>query len=281
MTVSAQERRSWIASPSPLSIERQCALVGLPRSTYYYCPRIGESVGNIEVMHQIDRIYTAHPEFGVPRITDQLHVDGYPVNHKRVARLMRLMGLQALLPGPHTSRPHPDHTVYPYLLRGRTITHPDEVWASDITYIPMVAGFVFLVAIMDWSSRYVITWELSRTLEAHFCIQALVHALRSGQPKIFNTDQGAQFTCGDFLAPLNAAQIAISMNGRGRALDNVFVERLWRTVKYEHVYLHEFESIEELHTSLQEYFWYYNHERRHSSLRKQTPAQVYQQRPRA
>jgi putative transposase len=281
MTVPAKERRSWIASPSPLSIERRCALIGLPRSTYYYCPRIGESIDNIAIMHQIDRIYTAHPEFGVPRITDQLHVDGLSVNHKRVARLMRLMGLQALLPGPHTSRPHPDHTIYPYLLRGRTIKHPDEVWASDITYIPMVGGFVFLMAIMDWSSRYVITWELSRTLEARFCIQALENALRSGQPKIFNTDQGAQFTCDGFLAPLNAAQIAISMNGRGRALDNVFVERLWRTVKYEHIYLHEFETIEELHASLREYFLYYNHERRHSSLRKQTPAQVYQQRPRA
>lgn len=279
--VPVSQRRDWIVPADPLPVVTQCTLIDLPRSTYYYQPQTQESAENIVVMHEIDRIYTAHPEFGVPRITDGLHDLGWIVNHKRVARLMRLMGLQALVPGPHTSIPHPDHTVYPYLLRGRTITAPDQVWASDITYIRMYGSFAYLTVVLDWFSRYVLTWELSRSLEAAFCVQALTRALRTGQPEIFNTDQGAQYTCAAFIEPLTEAQIAISMNGRGRALDNIFVERLWRTVKYENIYLHDYEDMDELYNGLTAYFLYYNQERKHSSLGKRTPAQVYDQRSRA
>ena len=279
--VPVSQRRDWIESVHPLPVVSQCTLVDLPRSTYYYQPRTQESVENIVVMHEIDRMYTAHPEFGVPRITDGLHDLGWIVNHKRVARLMRLMGLQALVPGPHTSIPHPDHKVYPYLLRGRAITAPDQVWASDITYIRMYGSFAYLTVVLDWFSRYVLTWELSRSLEAAFCVQALARALRTGQPEIFNTDQGAQYTCAAFIEPLTEAQVAISMNGRGRALDNIFVERLWRTVKYENIYLHDYEDMDELYNGLTAYFLYYNQERKHSSLGKRTPAQVYDQRSRA
>jgi putative transposase len=226
-------------------------------------------------MHLIDRIYTEKPFFGVPRMTDELRQFGMQINHKRVARLMRVMGLQALLPGPHTSRPHPAHTVYPYLLRGKTIEHPDQVWAADITYIPLLRSYVYLVAVMDWYSRYVLSWRLSHSLHAAFCLDALSGALAQGQPEIFNTDQGRQFTCDDFLALLLGAGIAISMNGRGRANDNVFVERLWRTVKYEHVYLYKHEDPDSLYEGLQDYFRYYNESRHHSSLAKCTPAQVY------
>lgn len=279
--VPVSQRRDWVEPLHPLPVLAQCTLARLPRSTYYYQPQTKESEENIAVMHEIDRLYTAHPEFGVPRITDGLHDLGWIVNHKRVARLMRLMGLQALVPGPHTSIPHPDHKVYPYLLRDRSITAPDQVWASDITYIRMHGTFAYLTVVLDWFSRCVLTWELSRSLEAAFCVQALTRALRTGQPEIFNTDQGAQYTCAAFIEPLTEAQIAISMNGRGRALDNVFVERLWRTVKYEHIYLHDYEDMDELYDGLSAYFQYYNQERKHSSLGKQTPAQVYDQRPRA
>lgn len=253
----------------------------LPRSSYYFQPQNGERTENLAIMHMIDRIYTKNPEFGVPRITDGLRERGMVVNHKRVARLMRIMGLQAMLPGPHTSIPHPDHHVYPYLLRGRAIVRPNEVWATDITYIPLIGGFAFLVAIIDWYSRYVLTWQLSRSLQAEFCIEALRRALSVGCPEIFNTDQGKQFTCDAFVGLLLAAGVMISMNGRGRALDNLRIERLWWTVKYEHVYPYCYETIEDVHAGLTGYFHYYNEERRHSSLGKCTPADVYFERARA
>jgi putative transposase len=229
-------------------------------------------------MDEIDRIYTGQPSHGVPRITLQLQKLGYGCNHKRVARLMRVMGLAATMPGPHTSRPHPAHAVYPYLLRGRTVARPDEVWCADITYVPMHPGFLYLVAILDWYSRYVLSWALSNTLDVVFCIDALESALEIARPEIVNTDQGAQFTSDAWLARLHARDVRISMDGRGRALDNVFIERLWRTVKYEDIYLREYHSGKDLHDGLTRYFQYYNTERPHSSMQNQTPREVYSRR---
>lgn len=226
-------------------------------------------------MREIDRIYTAKPFYGVPRITDTLHAKGMQYNHKRVARLMRIMGLAATVPGPHTSKAHPAHPVYPYLLRGRAITQPDQVWCADITYVPMNPGFLYLVEIMDWFSRYVLAWALSNTLDVGFCLDALREALTIANPEIFNTDQGSQFTSDTWLALLHSRQIRISMDGRGRALDNVFVERLWRTVKYEDIYLHDYANGREVHEGLTKYFQFYNTERQHSSLEKRPPLEVY------
>jgi putative transposase len=228
-------------------------------------------------MRRIDEVYLQRPFYGVPRITHALNELGYEVNHKRVARLMRLMGLQATLPGPHTSRSHPEHTKYPYLLRGMEILAPRQVWCADITYIPMRLGFLFLVAVMDWFSRFVIAWELSNTLETAFCILALKRALKTATPGIFNTDQGRQFTSEEHTGVLSKAGVRISMDGRGRALDNVFIERLWRTVKYEDIYLREYADGHALHAGLTRYFRFYNHERPHSALQNRTPAQCHQQ----
>jgi putative transposase len=226
-------------------------------------------------MNEIDKIYTDKPFYGLPRIMDELSVRGYHYNHKRVERLMRLMGIQAVTPGPHTSRPHPEHTKYPYLLRNIKITHPNHVWCSDITYIPMCRGFFYLVAVMDWYSRYVLSWELSNTLDASFCVSALNTSLDTVVPEIFNTDQGAQFTGNEFTDTLKENNIRISMDGRGRALDNIFIERLWWSLKYENVYLHEYTDGISLHKGLTEYFTFYNEERRHSSLDNKTPAEMY------
>jgi len=226
-------------------------------------------------MRHIDEIYMQHPYYGSPSITDELRSLGYAVNHKRVERLMRIMGLQAIVPGPHTSRPHPKHKVYPYLLRNMEIDTPDQVWSTDITYIPMRKGFMYLVAIMDWYSRYVLAWDVSNTMETEFCVAALQEALFHARPAIFNTDQGSQFTSEEFTGTLLKADVRISMDGRGRALDNVFIERLWRTVKYEDIYLREYVDGNALRKGLDTYFQFYNHKRRHTSLGKQTPAQFY------
>ena len=258
-----------------LSVSEQCALAGLPRSSYYYRPREMESQENLDLMRLIDELYLKRPFYGSPRLTDWLRELGWTVNEKRVTRLMRLMGLQAVLPGPHTSRPSPEHKVYPYLLRGLQVVAPDEVWCADITYVPMRRGFLYLVAVMDWFSRYVLSWELSNTLESYFCLEALERALSVSCPGIFNTDQGAQFTAEAFTRRLLEAEIAISMDGRGRALDNVFVERLWRTVKYEEVYLRDYADGAEACEGLGRFFRFYNTERRHQSLDRRTPAQVY------
>jgi putative transposase len=257
-----------------LSIRRQCQLVGLNRSTFYYRP-VGESDLNLHLMRLIDKQYTKTPFYGWPRMTAHLRRQGYAINHKRVRRLMRTMGLQAIYPKRRTSKAARGHKVYPYLLRKRRITRPNQVWSADITYIPMLRGFMYLVAVIDWYSRYVLAWQLSNTLDGRFCLEALERALAQGQPDIFNTDQGAQFTALAFTSRLEAAGIRISMDGRGRALDNVFVERLWRTVKYEHVYLHEYERVPELEKGLHEYFSFYNHERLHQSLSYQTPVEVH------
>jgi len=259
-----------------ISIRRQCELVGLNRSTFYYTPA-QESELNLHLMRLIDEQYTKTPFYGYLRMTAVLRrpPHRYKVNHKRVQRLMQKMGLQAIYPKPRTSNAAKGHKVYPYLLRNLAITRPNQVWSADITYIPMLRGFMYLVAIMDWHSRYVVAWQLSNTLDGLFCLNALDLALAQGTPEIFNTDQGVQFTALDFTSRLEEAGIRISMDGRGRALDNVFVERLWRTVKYEHVYLHEHTLVPELEKGLGEYFTFYNQERLHQSLSYQTPAEVH------
>ena len=257
-----------------LSIRRQCELIGLNRATFYYRPT-QDSTLNLRLMRLIDEQYLKTPFYGWPRMTAHLHRQGHRVNHKRVQRLMRQMGLQAIYPKRRTTVPAEGHKVYPYLLRNLTIRRPNQVWSTDITYIPMQRGFMYLVAIMDWYSRYVITWQLSNTLDGRFCLDALEQALARGCPDIFNTDQGAQFTAQAFTLRLEAADIRISMDGRGRALDNVFIERLWRSVKYECVYLHEYETVMQLERSLTDYFTFYNHERPHQSLSYHTPAEVH------
>ena len=252
----------------------QCALLGLPRSSYYYQPA-QESAENLHYMQLMDAQYLQTPFYGSRRMTAWLNAQGYEINRKRVRRLMRRMGLEGLAPGPRTSRPHAEHTVYPYLLRGLTIERPDQVWCSDITYIPMAVGFMYLVVIMDWFSRYVLAWELSNTLEASFCAEALEAALAWQRPEIFNSDQGVQFTSQDFTGRLQTAEIKISMDGRGRAFDNIFVERLWRNLKYEDIYLKDYQNVPELLQGLRDYFEFYNHERPHQGLDYQTPAAVY------
>jgi len=259
---------------SELSVRRQCELVGLNRSSLYYQP-VGESAYNLHLMRQIDEQYLRTPFYGWPRMTAWLRRAGYSVNPKRVRRLMALMGLQAIHPKRRTSVPAPGHKRYPYLLRGLKITHPYQVWSTDITYVPMRGGFMYLVAVIDWFSRYVLDWQLSNTLDGLFCRVALRQALEQGKRGIFNTDQGAQFTADEFTGILEAASIGISMDGRGRALDNVFVERLWRTVKYENIYLMDCASVSDLETGLHAYFRFYNHERLHQSLDYRTPAEVH------
>ncbi len=235
-----------------------------------------ESEENLRLMRLIDKRYLDRPDYGSPRMTDWLQDQGYAVNRKRVARLMNLMGLQAITPGPHTSKPGSGHTVYPYLLRGVAINHPNHVWSTDITYIPMKAGFLYLTAVIDWYSRYVLSWELSNSMDSHFCVVALERAIsRGSQPQIFNTDQGSQFTSKEFTEVLKSRDIVISMDGKGRALDNVFIERLWWTVKYEDIYPKDYLDGKSLFDGLTAYFRYYNEERKHSKLDKQTPSQVY------
>lgn len=258
-----------------LSIATQCDLVGLNRSSFYYRPK-GESPENLELMRLIDEQYTQTPFYGSPKMTWWLRAKkGKTVNHKRVERLMRLMGLQAVVPGPHTSRKHPEHPIYPYLLKGLAITRPNQVWATDITYIRMLRGFLYLVAVMDWYSRYVLSWRLSNTLDVGFCLEALDQALSQGRPEIFNSDQGSQFTSAEFTGRLKAAGVQISMDGRGRAVDNIFVERLWRSVKYEEIYLKDYQDGRETFEGVQSYFYLYNNERPHQALDYRTPREVH------
>lgn len=257
-----------------LSLRRQCELIGLPRASLYYQPT-GESALNLELMRLIDEEYTRRPFYGSPKMTVYLHRLGHQVNHKRVERLMHKMGLQALCPQPHTSQKASDHQVYPYLLRGMKIIRPMQVWAADITYVRMEEGFMYLVAILDWFSRYVVAWELSNSLETSFCLQALQQALKTGKPDILNTDQGTQFTALAFTCALLQEGIRVSMDGRGRVFDNIFVERLWRTVKYEDIYLKNYETVPALRTGVTDYFTFYNDERPHQNLGYQTPAKVH------
>lgn len=258
-----------------ISLRRQCSLVELSRATYYWQPA-GESELNLKLMKMIDQEYTRAPFYGSRKITVRLNKQLLEkVNRKRVVRLMRKMGLQAIYPRKKTSIPDHQHKKYPYLLRNMKITHPNQVWATDITYIPMRQGFMYLTAIMDWYSRFVITWQLSNTLDGLFCLKALKLALQQETPEIFNTDQGAQFTSQAFTSELEAAGVLVSMDGRGRAYDNIFVERLWRTIKYEDIYIKDYASVIELQNGLEEYLWLYNYERPHQGLGYQTPAKVY------
>ena len=257
-----------------ISIRRQCKLIGLPRSMYYYEPA-GETPFNLHLMRLIDEQYLKTPFYGSPKMTAHLRREGYTVNRKRIQRLMQFMELQAICPKRKTTVPNKEHKIYPYLLRGLEITHPNQVWCSDITYIPMRNGFMYLIAIMDWFSRYVLVWELSNTLDGLFCLEALEQALIQGKPSIFNTDQGAQFTALAFTGRLEKAEVRISMDGRGRVFDNIFIERLWRSVKYEDVYLKDYETVPELDAGLHDYFELYNNDRPHQSLGYRTPAEVY------
>jgi putative transposase len=259
-----------------MSVSRQCGLLGVARSSWYYEPMGTESEENLRLMRQIDKLYLQRPFYGSPRMTLWLRESGWHANEKRVARLMQVMGLQATLPGPHTSKPHPEHKIYPYLLKGLEIKAPNEVWCADITYIPLLRGYMFLVAIMDWFSRYVLAWELSNTLESMFCVEALNRALAEhGTPGISNTDQGSQFTSGDYIAVLKNSGVRISMDGRGRATDNIFIERLWWSVKYEDIYLRDYTDGSCLRNGLNRYFCFYNTGRPHSAHDHRTPEYVY------
>lgn len=274
MSLPISTRLKWVDPASGLSIRRQCLLAGISRAAFYY-EASPESEENLLLMRLIDEQFMRHPEYGSPRMTDWLRDQGHAVNQKRVARLMRVMGLQAITPGPHTSRPSPGHKIYPYLLRGTKIERVNQVWSTDITYIPMKHGFMYLAAVIDWHSRYVLSWELSNTLDSDFCVRALNKALEYGTPEIFNTDQGAQFTSEAFTSVLLEKGISISMDGRGRALDNVFIERLWWTLKYEEIYPKCYEDGHTLYKGVSTYFDYYNEERKHSALDKRTPSDVF------
>lgn len=258
-----------------ISIERQCELLGLSRSSYYRKSE-GESEENLMYMRLIDEEYTRHPFLGSRGMRDYLRRLGHLISRKRVQRLMQVMGLVSVAPQKKTSIPAQGHKIYPYLLRGLDICRPDHVWCSDITYIRLKRGFVFLTAVMDWYSRYVLSWEVSVTIDDSFCVSALERALRChGIPDIFNTDQGSQYTGSDFTGVLKGHGISISMDGRGRATDNIAIERFWRSLKYEDIYLKDYETVEELKEGLREYFHWYNNSRSHQSLGGRTPAEVY------
>ena len=270
----AQRRRMVDREHPSLSIARQCALLGVARSSLYYRPR--EASGeNPALMQAMDRQYLDTPFYGSRRMKVWLAREGIPVSRKRVQRLMRVMGLRATYRSPRTSRPAPEHRVYPYLLEKIRVTRPNQAWAADITYLPMARGFLYLVAIMDWHSRYVVAWRLSNTLEADFCVDALKEALGQGQPEVFNTDQGSQFTSLEFTQVLRDHGVKISMDGKGRYTDNIFVERLWRTVKYEEVYLKAYANAAEARKELGAYFRFYNNQRPHQALGYRTPAEVF------
>jgi putative transposase len=270
-------RRAWIERDAELAVSRQCALAGVARS-WVYGTVVGEALDELDLLllGLIDAQYTRRPFYGSRRMVVYLKEQGHAVNRKRVQRLMRVMGLAGMAPGPATSRPHPEHKIYPYLLRGVAVVRPNQVWSTDITYIRLEHGFAYLVAVIDWYARRVLAWRISNTLEAGFCVDCLEDALRThGRPEVFNSDQGSQFTSEAFTGVLLREGVAISMDGRGRALDNIFVERLWRSVKYEDVYLKGYASMSELLLGLTEYFAFYNGERPHQSLGNRTPDAVY------
>jgi len=258
-----------------LSVARQCQLLGLPRSSLYYLP-VGISDEERALMRAIDRLYTQRPYFGSRRILHELRLAGHTVNRKRVQRLMQVMGLQGMVPGPHTSKPHPDHPIYPYLIGGIDVLRPNQVWAADITYIPLESGWGYLVAIIDWHSRAILSWRLSNTMTVDFCVEALEEALRHhGTPEYFNTDQGAQFTSPDFTGILKREDVTISMDGKGRATDNIFIERVWRSLKYEDVYLRDYATLAEAEVGIGKWIRFYNLRRPHQSLDNRTPMEVY------
>jgi len=276
--MSASEKRQCIdATHDKLSIARQCQLLGLSRSTFYRPASRCDSEENLALMELIDREYTARPFKGSRRMTGHLRKVGHSVNRKRVSRLMRVMGLHSILPGPHTSKPRKEHKKYPYLIKDMDINSPNKAWATDITYIRLNGSFVYLTAVMDWHSRFVLSWEISTTMETEFCIHAVERAIRlyGNKPEVFNTDQGSQFTSDDFTDMLKGHGIKISMDGKGRWAYHVFIEWLWRTVKYEEIYTREYESVSALAGALRQYFNYYNFEREHSAWDGATPAEIY------
>lgn len=256
------------------SVRRQCRLLSLNRASVYYDPR-PESDLNDRLMRRLDELYTAHPFLGYRKLRKLLEREGHAVNGKRVLRLLRLLGLQAIYPKPNTSAPHPKHPIYPYLLKNLAITGPHQVWSTDITYIRLGRGYCYLVAVIDWYSRYVVSWRLSATMESDFCVDALRDALTQGTPAIFNSDQGSQFTSFAFTDVLREAGVRISMDGRASYQDNIFTERFWRSVKYEEVYLKDYATIEEARASLAQYIAFYNTQRPHQALAYQTPEQVH------
>jgi putative transposase len=270
------DRLKMIARPHPdFSIQEQCALLKVPRSTLYYKPH-PISDEELKLMRRIDEIYTKWPFYGSRRLVEELRGEGYVVNRERVTRLMRLMGIEAIYQKPNTSRKHPHHKIYPYLLRNLTIDRPNQVWCADITYIPMAQGWVYLVAVMDWFSRRVLAWRLSITMETDFCVEALQEALgKYGRPEIFNTDQGVQFTAAAFIETLEAAGVQISMDGKGRFLDNIFIERLWRSLKYEEVFIKAYASVAKARRSIGAWLNFYNDERKHQALDYRTPSQIF------
>jgi len=274
--MSRGERKAMISRDHPdLSLSRQCEVLSISRSSFYYELK-GESPENLMLMRRIDELFLKYPFYGSRQMVRQLRREGIHVGRHRVRRLMRLMGLQAIYQAPRTSDPHPEHRIYPYLLRNMAIMRPNQVWCADITYIPVQRGFLYLVAIMDWATRHVLAWRLSNTMDAGFCVEALNEALaRYGKPEIFNTDQGSQFTSYDFTGALKGAEITISMDGRGRCMDNIFIERLWRSLKYEAIYLHELTDGFVAERVIGEWVDFYNTERPHSSFDGQTPAEAY------
>jgi putative transposase len=272
------EKRAWIDfGDCELSIREQCELLGLHRSNVYYEP-LQESQENLEVMRLIDREHLCHPAKGRRQMTEYLRREGYSINPKKTRRLMEIMGIVSLSPKPRTTNANKNHKIYPYLLRNLKIDRPNQVWCSDITYIPTQNGYLYLCAVMDWYSRFVLAWKLSNTMDTSFVCEALEDAYRYGYPEIFNTDQGAQFTSTEFTHRLLDESIEISMDGIGRATDNAFIERLWRTVKYEEVYLKEYTSGDETYTSLKRFFEYYDYDRTHHGLGNHTPWGIYRQR---
>lgn len=274
--MSRTERKAMIAADRPgLSLSRQCKLLSISRSAFYYTPK-GESAENLALMRRIDELFLRWPFFGSRQMVRQLKREGVAAGRHRVRRLMRLMGLETIYRAPKTSAPHPEHRIYPYLLRNLAVTRPDQVWCADITYIPVSRGFLYLVAIMDWATRHVLAWRLSNTMDARFCVEALQEAMgKYGRPEIFNTDQGSQFTSFEFTGVLKDAGVAISMDGRGRCLDNIFIERLWRSMKYEAVYLHEMTDGFAAERVIGEWIAFYNTARPHSALGGATPAEAY------
>ena len=267
------EKKALIA-PCNLSLTKQCALVGLARSSYYYEP-CQEDAANLAIMKGMDQIYTKRPYYGKRRMSVTLKSEGYDVGVELARGLMKRMGIEAIYPKPSLSKVNPEHKIFPYLLRGVKITRNNQVWSTDITYLPMKYGFLYLTAVIDWRSRFVLSWRLSNSLDGLFCREVLQEALKQGRPEVFNTDQGAQYTSTQFTGILKEAGIQISMDGRGRALDNVWIERLWRTVKQEEVYIHDYTDGAEAYRCLKEYFHYYNEKRPHSALGYVPPVTVY------
>lgn len=279
----SRERRKELVEPehSGLSITKQCDLLQISRSSWYY-EATGENELNLELMRLLDAQFLETPYYGARQMARCLRRKGYWVNRKRVRRLMQKMGLMAIYQKPNTSKPHPEHTIYPYLLRGIAIQEPNQVWCADVTYLPMKKGFLYLVAVMDWYSRRVLSWRLSTTLDAEFCVEALQEALaKYGKPTIFNTDQGSQFTSLSFTQELKDAGVQISMDSKGRWMDNIMIERLWRSLKYECIYLHAFETGSEVRKGIDKWMRQYNEERPHSSLDDLTPDEAYWKLPRA